>query len=130
VNDDESQPHQPPISLHPFPKHLDLTKIPFSREKNITFFFLSFSLSPNALNCSLLFLPCLFPGINRIPAGKLQFSGEPNSPTMVSPENTNWLYDYGVIDDIPVPEGNFSAPNAVGFSWSVQGVNGSSNVRY
>jgi len=47
---------------------------------------------------------------------------------MVSPENTNWLYDYGVIDDIPVPEGNFSAPNAVGFSWSVQGVNGSSNV--
>ncbi|KAK3021973.1 hypothetical protein RJ639_045668 [Escallonia herrerae] len=39
---------------------------------------------------------------------------------MVSPENTNWLYDYGLIEDIAVPDGNFSAP-APGFSWPVQG---------
>ncbi|KAK4398470.1 Transcription factor ILR3 [Sesamum angolense] len=45
---------------------------------------------------------------------------------MVSPENTNWLYDYG-FDDIHVPDGNFSAP-ASGFSWPVQALNGSSNV--
>ncbi|KAK6134928.1 hypothetical protein DH2020_031306 [Rehmannia glutinosa] len=45
---------------------------------------------------------------------------------MVSPENTNWLYDYG-FEDIPVPDGTFSAPNS-GFSWPVQALNGSSNV--
>ncbi|CAA3008951.1 transcription factor ILR3 [Olea europaea subsp. europaea] len=45
---------------------------------------------------------------------------------MVSPENTNWLYDYEV-EDIPVPVGNFSAPPA-GFSWSIQASNGSTNV--
>lgn len=36
----------------------------------------------------------------------------------MSPENTNWLMEYGLIDDIPVP----------GFSWPVQTLNGSSNV--
>ncbi|KAL3647092.1 Transcription factor ilr3 [Castilleja foliolosa] len=45
---------------------------------------------------------------------------------MVSPENTNWLYDYG-FDDIPVPGGTFSAPNS-GFPWPGQALNGSSNV--
>ncbi|GFP86384.1 transcription factor ilr3 [Phtheirospermum japonicum] len=45
---------------------------------------------------------------------------------MVSPENTNWLYDYG-FDDIPVPDGTFSAPNS-GFPWPVQALNGSSNA--
>ncbi|CAI9773456.1 unnamed protein product [Fraxinus pennsylvanica] len=45
---------------------------------------------------------------------------------MVSPENTNWLYDY-VVEDVAVPEGNFSAP-ASGFSWPVQPLNGSSIV--
>ncbi|KAL3850816.1 hypothetical protein ACJIZ3_012698 [Penstemon smallii] len=38
---------------------------------------------------------------------------------MVSPENTNWLYDYG-FEDISVPNGNFS--------WPMQGLNVSSNV--
>ncbi|KAF5478818.1 hypothetical protein F2P56_005348 [Juglans regia] len=46
---------------------------------------------------------------------------------MVSPENTNWLYDYDLIDDIPVPDGNFSASNP-GFSWPAQALNGSPNV--
>uniref|UniRef100_A0A5B7AK61 Putative transcription factor ILR3-like n=1 Tax=Davidia involucrata TaxID=16924 RepID=A0A5B7AK61_DAVIN len=46
---------------------------------------------------------------------------------MVSPENTNWLFDYGLIEDIAVPDGNFSAP-ASGFSWPMQALNGSSNV--
>ncbi|KAK3040243.1 hypothetical protein RJ639_028158 [Escallonia herrerae] len=46
---------------------------------------------------------------------------------MVSPENTNWLYDYGLIEDIAVPDGNFSVP-ASGFSWPVQALNGSPNV--
>lgn len=47
---------------------------------------------------------------------------------MVSPENTNWLFDYGLIDDITVPDGNFTAP-ASGFNWPLQALNGSSNVR-
>lgn len=47
---------------------------------------------------------------------------------MVSPENTNWLYDYG-FEDIPVPEGNFST-SAPGFNWPAQALlNGSSNTR-
>ncbi|KAL3639925.1 Transcription factor ilr3 [Castilleja foliolosa] len=45
---------------------------------------------------------------------------------MVSPENMNWLYDYG-FEDIPVADGNFAAPNPV-FAWPVQALNGSSNT--
>ncbi|KAG8365032.1 hypothetical protein BUALT_Bualt18G0060800 [Buddleja alternifolia] len=45
---------------------------------------------------------------------------------MVSPENTNWLYDYG-FEDITVPDGNFAAPNS-GFSWPMQALNVSSNA--
>lgn len=41
---------------------------------------------------------------------------------MVSPENTNWLFDYGLMEDIAVP--------ASGFSWPVQPLDGSSNVGY
>lgn len=49
---------------------------------------------------------------------------------MVTPENnTNWLFDYGLMDDIPVPDANFSVPNP-GFTWPVQALNGSSSVRY
>ncbi|KAF5948774.1 hypothetical protein HYC85_014731 [Camellia sinensis] len=46
---------------------------------------------------------------------------------MVSPENTNWLFDYGLIEDIAVPDANFSAP-ASGFGWPMQPLNASSNV--
>ncbi|KAJ9153710.1 hypothetical protein P3X46_027124 [Hevea brasiliensis] len=46
---------------------------------------------------------------------------------MVSPENTNWLIECGLIDDIPVPDANFSVP-VTGFSWPVQNPNGSTNV--
>ncbi|KAK7846154.1 transcription factor ILR3 [Quercus suber] len=47
---------------------------------------------------------------------------------MVTPENnTNWLFDYGLMDDIPVPDANFSVPNP-GFTWPVQALNGSSSV--
>nr|GLL22603.1 transcription factor ILR3-like [Ipomoea trifida] len=45
---------------------------------------------------------------------------------MVSPENTNWLYDYGV-EDITAPDANFSGLGT-GFSWPVQPLNGSSTV--
>ncbi|KAG6387394.1 hypothetical protein SASPL_152581 [Salvia splendens] len=45
---------------------------------------------------------------------------------MVSPENTNWLYDYG-FEDITVPEGNFAAPSS-GFSWPVQTLTASTNA--
>ncbi|KAL3508540.1 hypothetical protein ACH5RR_027941 [Cinchona calisaya] len=45
---------------------------------------------------------------------------------MVSPENTNWLYDYG-FEDIGVPDANFPA-SASGFNLPVQALNGSSNV--
>ncbi|KAK7290811.1 hypothetical protein RIF29_05523 [Crotalaria pallida] len=40
---------------------------------------------------------------------------------MVSPENTNWFYDCGLIDDITVPDATFTVP----FSWPP---NPSSNV--
>lgn len=43
---------------------------------------------------------------------------------MVQPENTNWLYDYN-FEDIVVPDASFSVS---GFSWSVQGYNGSANA--
>ncbi|KAF7822858.1 transcription factor ILR3-like [Senna tora] len=46
---------------------------------------------------------------------------------MVGPENTNWLFDYSLIDDITVPEETFTVP-ASGFSWPAQALNGSSNV--
>lgn len=46
---------------------------------------------------------------------------------MVSPENTNWLMEYGLIDETPVLDTNFSVPVS-GFSWPVQTLNGSSNV--
>ncbi|XP_042063997.1 transcription factor ILR3-like [Salvia splendens] len=42
---------------------------------------------------------------------------------MVSPENTNWLYDYG-FEDITA---NFAAPNS-GFSWPVQPLSASTNA--
>ncbi|KAL4566837.1 hypothetical protein LXL04_030962 [Taraxacum kok-saghyz] len=46
---------------------------------------------------------------------------------MVFPENTNWIYDYGLIDDVPVPIGNFLMP-ASGSSWTMQTtLNGSSS---
>ncbi|XP_057457131.1 transcription factor ILR3-like [Lotus japonicus] len=47
---------------------------------------------------------------------------------MVSRENTNWLFDYGLIDDIPAPEVTFTVPPS-GFTWpSSQPLNSSSNV--
>ncbi|KAI9093264.1 hypothetical protein K1719_027278 [Acacia pycnantha] len=47
---------------------------------------------------------------------------------MVGPEeNTNWLFDYGLIDDITVPDESFTIP-ASGFSWPAQALNGSSNI--
>ncbi|KAJ0044402.1 hypothetical protein Pint_04306 [Pistacia integerrima] len=46
---------------------------------------------------------------------------------MVSPENTNWLYDFTMIDDMPVHDANFSV-SASGFTWPVQPMNGSTNV--
>ncbi|XP_024967344.1 transcription factor ILR3 [Cynara cardunculus var. scolymus] len=46
---------------------------------------------------------------------------------MVSPENTNWIYEYGLIEDIQVPDANFTLP-ASGFTWPVQPTfNGSSS---
>ncbi|KAK4804067.1 hypothetical protein SAY86_003884 [Trapa natans] len=44
---------------------------------------------------------------------------------MVSPDSTNWLYDCGLIDDIPIPDGQFQVTGS-GFSWPVQAINGSS----
>ncbi|XP_010267809.1 PREDICTED: transcription factor ILR3 [Nelumbo nucifera] len=46
---------------------------------------------------------------------------------MVSPENPNWLYDYGLMDDISVPGGDFTASTA-GFHWNSQPLNGSTSV--
>ncbi|KAI7737697.1 hypothetical protein M8C21_011869 [Ambrosia artemisiifolia] len=35
---------------------------------------------------------------------------------MVSPENTNWIYDYGLIDNVTVPNQSFLTP-VTGSSW-------------
>lgn len=53
----------------------------------------------------------------------------PHHPDMVSPETTNWLFDYALMDDIPVSDANFSPPTT-GFSWSMTPLNGSANVRF
>ncbi|GMH14408.1 hypothetical protein Nepgr_016249 [Nepenthes gracilis] len=48
---------------------------------------------------------------------------------MVSPENASWIgvFDYHLINDIPVPDGNFSDPNS-GFNWPLQALDGVPNV--
>ncbi|KAF8410944.1 hypothetical protein HHK36_003481 [Tetracentron sinense] len=46
---------------------------------------------------------------------------------MVSPENSSWLFDYALIDDIPLPGGDVPAP-ATGFNWPTQPFNASSTV--
>lgn len=46
---------------------------------------------------------------------------------MVPPENTNWLFDYALMDDIPVPDGSF-AVSASAFTWPSP--HPSSNVGY
>ncbi|XP_022937036.1 transcription factor ILR3-like isoform X1 [Cucurbita moschata] len=42
---------------------------------------------------------------------------------MVSAENPNWLFDYSLIDDTPVPNANFPVTSS-SFSWAVQPFNG------
>lgn len=64
----------------------------------------------------------------KIAAGTPRFAGD--SYDMVSPEATNWLYEYGLIEDIPAPDSNFANPNS-GFAWTpMQALNSSPNVRY
>ncbi|KAK7262653.1 hypothetical protein RJT34_30228 [Clitoria ternatea] len=46
---------------------------------------------------------------------------------MVSRENTNLFFDYGLIDDIPVHDASFTVPFS-GFTWPSQPLNSSSNV--
>ncbi|XP_023747922.1 transcription factor ILR3 [Lactuca sativa] len=46
---------------------------------------------------------------------------------MVFPENTNWIYEVGLIDDIVVPDVYYTVPDS-GFSWPIQAtLNGSSS---
>ncbi|PHT35420.1 Transcription factor ILR3 [Capsicum baccatum] len=45
---------------------------------------------------------------------------------MITPENIDWLYDYNFYA-ISIPDANFSF-SASGFSWSMQGFNGSTNA--
>uniref|UniRef100_I1LSN7 BHLH domain-containing protein n=1 Tax=Glycine max TaxID=3847 RepID=I1LSN7_SOYBN len=46
---------------------------------------------------------------------------------MVSRENTNWLFDYGLIDDIPVPDATFGV-NSSAFTWPPNALDAPSNV--
>lgn len=48
---------------------------------------------------------------------------------MVSRENTNWLFDYGLIDDIPVPDATFGV-NSSAFTWPPNALDAPSNVGY
>ncbi len=47
-----------------------------------------------------------------------------------SSENSNWLFDYGIMEDMTVPGGEFPAPSpGTGFSWPPsQALNSSSSV--
>ncbi|KAJ9686751.1 hypothetical protein PVL29_015549 [Vitis rotundifolia] len=46
-----------------------------------------------------------------------------------SSENSNWLFDYGLMEDITVPGGEFPAPTPeTGFSWPSQALKSSSSV--
>lgn len=154
VKDDESHPipnsqlHQPPITPYshfPFLRfslsntfHIHShfsrkTQIPTQltkKKKNIkhAFPFLSLFFSPNTPKPPLpLFVSEDNP--NSL-AGKKKFRVFFSGKRMVTPENnTNWLFDYGLMDDIPVPDANFSVPNPA-FTWPVQALNGSSSVRY
>ncbi|KAI4320766.1 hypothetical protein MLD38_034211 [Melastoma candidum] len=42
---------------------------------------------------------------------------------MVSPENTNWLFECGLIDDLSIPIAGGFQVNGPGFSWPVQAPN-------
>lgn len=46
---------------------------------------------------------------------------------MSSHENTNWVFDYGLIEDIPVPDANFTA-SVSGFTWPIHAFDGPANV--
>ncbi|KAF3443750.1 hypothetical protein FNV43_RR13440 [Rhamnella rubrinervis] len=46
---------------------------------------------------------------------------------IASSETPNWLFDYGLMEDIAVPGGEFPGP-ATGFGWSSQPINGSPNA--
>lgn len=48
---------------------------------------------------------------------------------MASSETSNWLFDYGIMEDIAPPGGEFSGP-ATGFGWPSQPINGSANARW
>ncbi|RVW58522.1 Transcription factor ILR3 [Vitis vinifera] len=46
-----------------------------------------------------------------------------------SSENSNWLFDYGLMEDITVPGGEFPEPTpGTGFSWPSQALKSSSSV--
>ncbi|XP_019703573.2 transcription factor ILR3 [Elaeis guineensis] len=45
---------------------------------------------------------------------------------MGSPENSNWVFDCPLIDDMSVAGGDFPAPGT-GFYWTPQGINSTSN---
>ena len=48
-----------------------------------------------------------------------------------SSENSNWLFDYGLMEDITVPGGEFPEPTpGTGFSWPSQALKSSSSVRW
>ncbi|KAK9155894.1 hypothetical protein Sjap_003374 [Stephania japonica] len=46
---------------------------------------------------------------------------------MAMPENLNWIYEYGPIEDMPVLGGDFPPPSAA-FNWPSQTINNSANV--
>lgn len=48
---------------------------------------------------------------------------------MASPENSNWVLDYPLIDNISVTGGDFGVPGN-GFFWTPQGINCTPSVRY
>ena len=108
---------------HPSPSKLFFFSFP-----QFLFPFLSLFFSPNTPKPPLpLFVSEDNP--NSL-AGKKKFRVFFSGKRMVTPENnTNWLFDYGLMDDIPVPDANFSVPNPA-FTWPVQALNGSSSVRY
>ncbi|KAL5972822.1 hypothetical protein ACLOJK_039628 [Asimina triloba] len=58
---------------------------------------------------------------------KISISGE--AFDMGSPENPSWLFDCSLVDEIPIPGGDFHTSTTNGFYWPSQGFNASNNGR-
>ena len=114
---------QPPAH-HPRPFSVNSIPHIFSKPQ--------FNQSNSLIFCSLLSFPHYFPffffflfqqpptAAQPLPLHlqecKITFAGDKFWPPMGSPENSNWVFDYSLIEDLPVPGGDLPALDPPNFS--------------